>query len=376
MLRVLYLINHAGKAGTEAYIRSLADRLSTAGSIEPFLAYHEAGLLSEQMQERGFETFRLVMRHPFDLAAAWKLARLCRLRKIDIIHAQYLRENYIALFSRILNPPVRVIYTNHFILKNNFFLKCCNFLLSGLQAAVVAVCNPGRRRMEKNWVRPGRITVIFNGVDPQYWGNREASTLREEFGIPPDKMILLCGSRFEYDKGHEYLVNAIAALKKRTSRPFVFILANDGPFLETRRRQVRELGLEDTVIFAGHRKDVKNLYDGSDIYVNASWHEALSFAIIEAMAEGLPVVATRMGGNPDIVSGEYGNGILVTYGDADELAEVLDGLMGDPERRRKLSEGGRRAVAEKFNLDIMVSKTYNLYQKVTGQQGGTAHADG
>lgn len=384
MLKVLYLINHAGKAGTEAYIRYLADKLSIKPNsgkpdilkspddsdegIIPFLGYNEEGLLSKQLREGGIETFRLKMRNPFDFIAVWKLAAYCKRVKIDIIHAQYLRENYIALLSRIFNPRVKVIYTNHFILKNNIILKMCNFVLSRLQAGIIAVCNPGKKMMEKNLVASDRIMVIHNGVDPSYWGARSESTVKSEFGIKSDEIVLLCGSRFAHDKGHEYLINAIAKLKEMAGEyKFKFLLANDGPFLEVRKKQVKDLKLEDVIIFTGPRMDIKNLYDGSDIYVNSSWHEALSFAIIEAMANGIPVVATRMGGNPDIIDHEYENGILVEYGNELELAETLLKLIKDKELRLRLIENGHRAIKEKFNLDIMAFKTYNLYKIVISE---------
>ena len=366
MIRVLYLLNHAGKAGTEAYVLSLADRLS--GRIDPFLVYNEEGLLVQQLKDRGIPAYRLSMRHPYDLPAAFRLAALCRRLNIHIIHAQYLRENYIALLSRLLRPRTRVIYTNHFILDNNPLLRISNRLLSRLQAQVIAVCDPGRDRMIRNGVDPRRIRVIHNGVDPAYWGTRGPSSLRKEFGIPDDAMLLLCGSRFAYDKGHEYLISAIALLKNLAPCPFRFILANDGPFWEDRKKQAAELGLMDTVVFTGPRKDIKNLYDGCDIYVNSSWHEALSFAIIEAMAEGLPVVATRMGGNTDIIREDERNGLLVTYGEAPELAETLARLMADAALRRELSENGQRSVRDKFNLDIMAASTYNLYKKAISRE--------
>lgn len=386
MLKVLYLINHAGKAGTEAYVRSLKDKLSTkpdneappllkeferqAGKAEknegiiPYLGYNESGLLSKHFEEEGIPTFRFKMRHPFDIIASWKLAKFCKKEKIDIIHAQYLRENYIALFSRLFNPAVKVVYTNHFILKNNIILKICNFFLSRLQAGVIAVCTPGKEMMQKNLVDGRKITIIFNGVDPSFWGDCKESTIRAEFGIGEDEIVLLCGSRFAYDKGHEYLINAIYELKKmKGDLKFKFLLANDGPFLNARKEQAKKLGLEDCIIFTGPRKDIKNLYKGSDIYVNSSWHEALSFAIIEAMASGLPVIATRMGGNPDIINEEYNNGILVEYDDEKELAQAMLMLMKDKSLRNRLVENGHQAIKDKFNLDIMSLRTYNFYKR-------------
>lgn len=141
--------------------------------------------------------------------------------------------------------------------------------------------------------------MIFNAVDLDAWaGGRADSTLRAELGLDEDRFVMLCASRFAEDKGHKYLIDSVKRLTERTDRPFTLVLAGDGPLLEPTKAQVAELGLEDCVKFIGFRKDMKNLYKGSDLYVNSSQHEALSFLIIEAMAAGLPVIATDMGATP------------------------------------------------------------------------------
>lgn len=366
MIKVLYLMNHAGKAGTERYVQSLVEKLNNK-QIKAYFAYNEEGLLVDRMKALGVETFRIAMRNPFDMKAAWDLSRLCKRLGIDLIHTQYLRENYVALFSRTFNPKVKVMYTNHFILENNWFLRKWNKILSPLQANVIAVCNRGKEMMIKNGVDGRKISVVFNGVDPNFWGEPAESTLRKEFGIGEDVFVLFCGSRFAYDKGHKFLVNSIAELKKMTEEKFKLVLASDGPFLEQVKKQVEDLGLQDEVIFTGFRKDMKNLIDGSDLYINSSQHEALSFAIIEVLAAGLPVIATDMGGNSDIINSETNCGMLVQYDDAKGLAETIKKVMEDTNLQKTFRKNALKAVKEKFSLDNMVMQAYNLYRKSCGE---------
>jgi len=327
MLKVLYLMNHAGKAGTERYVQSVIEKLDNK-VIKAYFAYNEEGLLVEKLKALGVETFRIPMSSPFDLKAAWDVSALCRKLQVDLIHTQYLRENYIALFSRFFNRKLKVMYTSHFILKNNAVLRVFNRLLTPLESNIVAVCNKGKEMMISNGVDGKKIKVIFNGVDPNFWGSSVPSTMRREFGIAEDVFVLLCASRFAYDKGHKFLINSIAELKKITDREFKCILANDGPLFEECKNQVASLGLEKNIIFTGFRKDIKNLIDGSDLYINSSAHEALSFAIIEVLASGLPVIATDMGGNGDIINPETNCGILVKYDDAVGLAKAVNKIMG------------------------------------------------
>lgn len=360
MQKILYVLNHAGKAGTERYVESLVDRLHNK-KIKAYLAFNEDGLLVEKMKIRGVQTFRIKMRNPFDIKAAIDLSKLCKRYDIDIIHTQFLRENYIAMLSKIFNPKIKVNYTNHFVLENNCILRITNRIISKLQNRIVAVCNKGKEMMIKNGVPGEKITVVFNGVDIDAWQEHEESTLRKEYNIDNDVFVFLCASRFAYDKGHEFLINAVWELKKITQMKFKCILANDGSFLEDRKKQVADMGLCGDIIFTGFRKDIKNLIYGCDLYINSSLHEALSFAIIEVLACGKPVIATDMAGNGDIINDETNCGILVKYNDAKGLAYSINRLINDAQLRNTLSKNAIKAARTKFNLDFVVEETYNLY---------------
>src|SRR3989339_277769 len=146
MLKVLYILNHAGKAGTERYVESLIEKLNNK-RIKAYFVYNEDGLLVEKLRVIGVETLQIKMRSPFDIIAALKLNFFCRKMGIDIIHAQFLRENYISLFSKIFNPKIKIIYTNHFILKNNIILRITNRLLNPLLKSVISVCNKGKEML-------------------------------------------------------------------------------------------------------------------------------------------------------------------------------------------------------------------------------------
>jgi len=360
-MKVLYLLNFAGKAGTERYVESLVRYLRPLG-VEPYFAYNVEGLLVERLRAMDVPCFRIEMKNRFDWKAAKQLAALCREQGIELIHTHYLRENYIAMLSKTWNKGVKVVYTNHFVLKNDAVTKLSNRLLSKRQDAVIAVCNLGKRVMIGNWMDGSKITVIFNAVDPADWAERLDSTLRQELSIPEGTVVMLCASRFAHDKGHRYLIDSVAKLRTITDRPFRLVLAGDGDLLEQTKEQVKTLGLEDVVDFIGFRQDIKNLYYGADIYINSSEHEALSFLIVEAMASGLPVIATDMAGNPDVVNEENDCGLLVTYDDPDSMAGAMKKLIEDEALRRHYSEGALRTVEEKFNTHKWARDTLAVYE--------------
>jgi glycosyltransferase involved in cell wall biosynthesis len=357
------LLNHAGKAGTERYVYTLIEKLNNK-RIKAYFAYNEEGLLVERLKNIGVETFEIKMRSPFDLKAAFQLSHLCKELGIELIHTQFLRENYISILSRIFNPRAKVIYTNHFVMANNSIQKFFNRIMTPFNSNIIAVCNIGKEMLISNRNKASIINVIFNGVDVAYWKEPVESTLRKELGVGEDEFVMLCASRFAHDKGHKYLVNSLKQLKEMTDRKFKCVLAGDGPLLDDVKKQTVELGLQDDIIFIGFRSDMKNLFAGSDLYINPSEHEALSFLIIEALASGLPVIATDMGGNSDIINSKTNCGLLVEYNNPESMAKGILKVMEDENLYKKFKVNTFKAVDEFFNLDKVVDKTYNLYEKV------------
>lgn len=364
-MKVLYLLNFAGKAGTERYVETLVKYLAADGRVEPCFAYNVNGLLVERLEAMGVPTRQIAMDSRFDFKAAKALARLCGEWDIDLIHCHYLRENYIALLAKRYNKKIRVVYTNHFVIPNDAVTRMSNRMLDRKQDRMIAVCNVGKRQLIKNGWSGDHIQVIFNAVDMDAWaGPKSESTLRSELGIPEDRFVMLCASRFADDKGHKYLIDSIKRLTELSAVPFTLVLAGDGPLLEPAKEQVKELGLtEEQVKFVGFRKDVKNLYKGSDLYVNSSQHEALSFLIIEAMAAGLPVIATDMGGNSDIVNDEAGCGLLVEYNNPDSMAGAMKVMLEEPDFLARCADGALKTIREKFEIHKFADATFGVYQK-------------
>ena len=364
-MKVLYLLNHAGKAGTERYVETLVRYLSADGRVKPYFAYNEPGLLVERMQAMSVPCRQIEMRSPYDLPAAKVLANLCREWGIELIHTHYLRENYIAMLAKGRNKAIRSVYTNHFVLANSSLNRLSNRLMDRRQDRMIAVCNLGREQLVKNGWSRDKISVIFNAVDLDAWaGDRSDSTLRRELGIPEDRFVMLCASRFAHDKGHAYLMRSLKRLTELSDIPFTMVLGGDGELLEPTKALARELGLTDEQVkFIGFRKDMKNLYKGADLYVNSSQHEALSFLIVEAMAAGLPAVITDMGGNSDIIKTEADGGLLVTYDDPDSMAGAMKRFLEDRALLARCRANALRTVAEKFEIHKMCAATFEEYQK-------------
>lgn len=342
-MKVLYLINHAGKGGTERYVEALATGLD----ITPYFAYNEDDLLNERMKAAGVPVFRLEMKSRFDLTAAKLLAHFCRENDIDVIHTHFLRENYIALLSRLFYSKTRVVYTNHMLLSNNFITRISNRLLSPLQHHVITVCGAGKARLTANGIPERLITVIHNGIDPAKWACEKHDN---------EELTFVYAARIVQGKGHESLLNAAALLKDKL---FKLIIAGEGELLADMRALAGRLGVDDKVEFAGFCADMKPVLAASDVCISASESEALSMSILEAMAAGLPIIATDVGGNPEIL--RSGCGVLVPFDNPQALAEVMLDMLENPEKREKYGQASLAAANGDFNISVMLSKTKSIY---------------
>lgn len=358
-MNILYLISYAGKAGTEKYVENLM-RTYSAQEHRCFLAYMDGGELAEKAKALGCGVFRLDLRATHMLRAAKRLARVCTENGIDVIHAQYPRENCIAVLSRLWRRETRVVFTSHLTVRQGFLWRAVNRLLTPHETACVAVCTQGANLLRENGVKEEKIRVIFNGVVPKPLPPRQ-NVIRTEFSLPKDCFIFLTMARYAPEKGLFFLLDALAQLKERTDEPFACLIAGDGELFNAVGEGILERGLEENVIRAGYRTDAEALMCSSDAYVSSAlYNEAMSFAALEAMECALPLVMTDVGAGADLASG---CGECVAPGDAGALCDALHRLMSDGAYRRACGENARQRAVTEFDLTHQTEELLGLYQK-------------
>lgn len=360
MIRILYLINYAGKAGTEKYVYNLAEKYHKK-EAECFFVYNEEGPLCEQIKSLGITPKRIEMRKPFDFRAAKELAEYCRENNIDVIHAQYPRENYIAILAKRYYKKVKVVYTSHLTISTGVLWRITNSFMTKKNHKIISVCNYGKELLIGNGFPKEKIEVIFNGVKPEE-RSEPKSGLKKSLGIDEDTFVISILARYEESKGLDFLVKSIKRLKELTERKFVLLIVGDGAMYEEIGKLIEEYELKDCIKQLGFRKDTADILGISDLYVNSSkCLEALSFAMVEALMNGLPIVATDIGGNPDIVSPENKCGTLVKYNDVDGMALAVKEFLENDEKREIYSNNAVAAAENVFNLDKLLDDTFKVY---------------
>ena len=361
-MHVLYLINYAGKAGTEKYVENLVNYLHP-DRAECSLCYNIDGPLADKMRERGVPCHQLEMKNPFDRRAAKKLAQICRENNVDVIHAQYPRENYIALLSLKYYDKPRVVFTSHLTIYQNAVWKFFNRRMTPRDHCVISVCGQGKDILISNGVPADKIRVVYNGIDAgEAPPKREIPRERPATGGDPDAFTALALARLSPEKGLKFLVDAIDVATKESKCKLRLYIAGDGDQRAELEDYIAQKGLGETVKLLGFRCDVDALLRDADVYVNSSSaNEAMSFAMLEALAAGLPLVATDVGGSADLVHEGGDSGFVVKYGDVSGFATAIAGLARDRALYAEYAESARRKAENEFELTRLLDEVYNCY---------------
>ena len=359
-MKILYLINYAGSGGSERYVELLA-RYYHGSKATCGLCYNVDGPLVEKMKALDIPVYRLPMKSIADISAAKKLAKIVKDGGYDVIHAQYPRENYIAILSKMFGCKARIVFTSHLISEQPPVWRLLNRLFTPHDHAVLTVCTYGKEVLERGGVARDKIRIVFNGVDAPAAPRRDRSVLRE-FGIGDEEKVITILTRFSEEKGVPFLLRSIAALKEKTAVPFRLLLVGTGPDFDRDKSLIPELGIGDKVVLTGFRTDTARLLAASDIYLNSSSSEAMSFAILEAMAAGLPLVLTHVGGNPELVNTGGICGLLAPYGDENAYAEAIARLLEDDALRANFAAASRAKATGEFDLYTLLDKLFEIYK--------------
>jgi glycosyltransferase involved in cell wall biosynthesis len=230
---------------------------------------------------------------------------------------------------------------------------------------VFAVSEDVKQHLVGEGFRPRSVGVIYNGIDvgpePDAQARRDA---RHRLGAADSTFVIGTIARLDPVKNLGTLVRAAGGVRNQLD--ILVVVVGDGPERATLERVAADAGLEDRIRFLGQRDDARDWLAGCDAYVNSSISEGISLTILEAMAAALPVIATRVGGTPEIVDESCGR--LVPARDVAALAAALGELASDADARRRLGEVARRRVETRFTIERMVAEYRNVYEEVGTQR--------
>lgn len=362
MRTILYLSTSSGPGGAERVISNLAASLDPQ-RYRAVLCLFRPGWLQERSESRGIRTFIIPTHGMTDWRWALQFKRLLRQERVDLVHAHEFDANTQGTFVAALTgiPLVATVHGKNYFWER--FRRRLAYRWVSRKATMVAVSqNLKQFIVEKVGVAPHRLKVLYNGVHAlQQCSSVEVYQCRKELGLPESHQIVGVVGNLYPVKGHQYLIDAIPSILM-TCPNTSFVFAGRGELEAELKSQVYRLGVETKVFFLGLRQDIPRILAMLDVFVLPSLSEGLSMAILEAMIAGKPVVATQVGGNPELVlNGE--TGFLVPPRDSQALASSVVTLLTNRQQAAQFSERGKRRAEGQFSLQTMVSSYQSLYDE-------------
>jgi glycosyltransferase involved in cell wall biosynthesis len=369
-LRVVTLIDKPDvTGGGERMAVTLAMRVDP-GRFDRFLCAtrpSDGASFEGELRETGVRTLTLDRGSKLDLLAWRPLVSLLRRERIDILHAHKFGSNlWGAVIGRLARVPVVVAHEQSWASARYSFAgpRLRAFLdrnvIGRLADAFIAVSEADKQRMiDLEGVEADRIRVLFNAIPTQQPTGRD---VRAELGIAPDAPVVATVCQLRAEKALDLLVDAAAELKREFPDLRVLI-AGDGQEEAALREQIRERDLAETVLLLGTRRDIPDLLTAVDVAVCCSDFEGTPLSVMEYMASEAPVVATRVGGLPEMID-EGVHGLLFERRNVHELAEALARLLRDPGERRRMGERARERQRERFDLDGAARWLEALYEEL------------
>lgn len=362
--RILHLIDTGGPGGAETVFHNLVTGLDPH-RWRSIPVVPERDWLDRSLRQYGLEPILLTTQGSFDWRYLAKLSAVIRAHRVELVHTHLLTSSvYGSLIGRALGVPVVCTFHGQADIEQRAHRRAKLGVLNHCATRVIFVSEALRRHfLIRTQLDPARTEVIYNGVDMNYFSPGGDRSVRQEFGIAEDQILVGSIGNVRPSKDYPNLLRTAAELRT-TSSAFRFLVvgATNHPEFDEVLRLQRELGLENTVLFTGFREDVPRVLRSFDAFLLSSLQEGFSLATVQAMAAGIPVVATRCGGPEEIVEDGI-SGMLVPPRRPEALAQALRNLFSDSEIGRTFAERGRASAAVNFSRSTMIARYEALYTR-------------
>jgi glycosyltransferase involved in cell wall biosynthesis len=296
------------------------------------------------------------------------LSKVVRTEKPDILHCHRHKSTTYGVLASAFTKNIKIISHVHGLGRTRTVRrKLANALITGRISRFVVVSDAVKEDVIKNnlFIKPSKVLTIKNGIDLDNIDTVSAtkSEIRSQLGLPSDEVLFGTVGRLARTKGQIYLLRAFTEFVKRIPNSRLVLVGN-GPLHKELRREAETLGIDSHISFLGFRNDVYEILHALDLFILPSVSEGLALALLEAMAARLPIIATDVGGIPEVFGkGEFGR--LVPPRDVHELfSAMLEIYFLDSHKKMRLGENARKRVEEEFTVNRMCQRLAGLYESM------------
>ncbi|MDO6459860.1 glycosyltransferase [Granulosicoccaceae sp. 1_MG-2023] len=359
---VVHVIDRLPPDGAERLIAEVLRNRSDAYDYR-VLCLVEGGLLLEEIENSGVPVTVLGRRNGHDWRHAWALYRWFRQYRPKVVHTHLFTADAwgrtFAWLARVPGIFSTVHSTNAW--KTPLHLRV-DRLLARISDAVIACTGEVRNTIVGQGIPEAKVVSVPNGVDLQRMGAFDALDLQQAFAVPAGVPVFALVGRLHEAKGHTDLLPVLAELAAE-GVPFACLFVGGGELEDTLCAQVAEQGLQNHVFFCGFRSDVPAILKSLDFLVMPSRWEGLPISLLESMACGTPVLASAVGGIPDVIESGR-DGLLYPQGDAAALKQALTQLLAEPQLRQQMAEAGRHKIETQYSAAAVARAYESLYDGV------------
>lgn len=369
-IRILQTIRQGQIGGGESHLLSLVENLDR-NRFEPVVLSFTDGPMVDRLKQMGVQTEVIFTEKPFDISKWKKVKQFIQQNDISLVHAHGTRANSNVFWAtRKLKLPL--VYTIHgwsFHDDQQPLIRKIRVmgeqLLTNRSDVNISVSASNQQTGKKYFPKFNSV-VINNGIDQKKFDpSRSFKNIRQELNIAEDATLLLFVARFIHQKQPLKLIEAFAKAQQQDPK-LKLLMVGDGDQKATALQMVKDLQIENKVIFQPFRQDVPDVLKASDIFILPSLWEGLPIGLLEAMAMGKAIIGTQVDGTSEVIR-DNENGVLIsTDGLEGNLAKAIVGLAADSELRRRLGEAARNTVSASFSAGNMTREIEGIYMKLLG----------
>jgi len=367
---IFYVIGDSSLTGAPRHLLSLVDSLSDKDfSISVILPQ---GPLADELKKRKITTFLVPMRARSDTDAVRAIQKLLRKYDPHIMHVHGQRAGVLARLA-VTGLPIKVIYTEHtrtpqFRLANPMLewthVRAMKILDAGTHMNIAVSKAVANFLINSKVTRPAKVQVIYNGIESLEPKHIDKQTLDiiNQYGLRKQDIIIGTVGSLNIQKDTATLIKAMERVLKKLPKAKL-VLVGSGPLRRKLEQLAKKLKIDQQVIFAGSLPSISGIVQLFTVFVLPSKSEAFGISLLEAMRSGVPVIATKVGGIPEVVVSNK-NGLLVDPGNPKALSAAIMKLLNDKRLQKKLIAGGRETVRN-FSVNRMTQTTTKLYKELT-----------